>query len=61
MPKFECSTCGDVFANGDELAEHIRESHSGVSGQTFECSVCGQRFSDEADLVAHMSGAHPKS
>lgn len=58
LAEYKCSVCGEVFDNGDELAEHIKEAHSGAGAAGFECNECGERFESEADLIAHMSGAH---
>lgn len=59
MAGFKCSICGEVFDNGDELAEHVRESHGKEDVEDYECSICGDRFESSADLIAHMSAAHP--
>jgi len=58
LAEFKCSVCGELFDNGDELAEHVREAHSGVDAENFECSVCGDRFESSGELTAHMSAAH---
>jgi uncharacterized C2H2 Zn-finger protein len=58
LAEFKCSVCGEVFDNGDELAEHVKEAHAGVDVENFECSKCGERFESSADLIAHMSAAH---
>lgn len=58
MAEFECSICGEVFDNADELAEHIRDAHAGTDVEDFECSVCGERFESSGELTAHMSADH---
>lgn len=59
MAQFKCSVCGDVFDNGDELAEHVKEAHGNEEVEDFECNICGERFETAPDLTAHMSAAHP--
>ncbi len=49
MAECKCSICGETFDNGDELADHIRQSHGGANEESYECSICGERFESDAD------------
>jgi DNA-directed RNA polymerase subunit RPC12/RpoP len=61
MAEYKCSICGEVFDNGDELAEHVRDAHPGQDVEDYECDICYERFETESDLTAHMSAAHSGS
>lgn len=61
MGGIKCSLCGETFDDAEELAEHIKEAHSGADVENYECSICGSRFETKEDLISHMSGAHSQN
>ncbi|PSN37547.1 hypothetical protein C0J52_12551 [Blattella germanica] len=47
----ECVPCSMVFAEEDNLFDHIRFSHR---GESFICDKCGQHFNSKAALRGHV-------
>ncbi|TBU39264.1 hypothetical protein BD309DRAFT_993878 [Dichomitus squalens] len=57
-PKYECKTCGAVFARTHNLTEHIKAVHYNQRNFVCEHPDCDKSFARKHDLKRHFQSKH---
>ncbi|EJF55566.1 hypothetical protein DICSQDRAFT_175746 [Dichomitus squalens LYAD-421 SS1] len=57
-PRYQCKTCGAVFARTHNLTEHVKAVHFNERNFSCEHPDCGKSFARKHDLKRHFQSKH---